>query len=528
LPPYSLTSLVVRRGVGNPQLWIGTDGAGALIYQGGSFEQLLPENFAARKVSTLLALENGRVFLGTVSAGVYTSDGKTLSLLNPVFQNAKITALGGNEDAVWIGTRDSGVWAWRAGTATNFQRELPDRQILSLLVNGSETWVGTPLGVAEFSNDNFQRSLAEGAFARSLAFQSNGLWIGTLDSGALKVSLPGSGVRAHQGSAALLPGIEIRQFVNVGKDLFALTPTALFALPSGKELKLESAFELTDNHISSLFADAQNKLWIGYFDRGLDIVPLSGKLKSRHVENDLVFCVNRIKEDPRKGNIAVATANGLGLFDSSGELRQVLNRKSGLIADQVSDVLFARNQMVIATAAGLSFTGSGSVSSLSGFQGLVNNHVYTLAAGGVLLMAGTLGGISLLRDGRVQSSLTTANSSLRENWITASAASDDAFYLGTYGSGVIRLEANSTLTYYRDFAKRRVEINPNALLVTSKAVLAGTAGNGLAVLTRGEERWRLIRDGFPSLNITAVGERNGVLYIGSDNGVVSIQEQNLH
>jgi hypothetical protein len=44
-----------------------------------------------------------------------------------------------------------------------------------------------------------------------------------------------------------------------------------------------------------------------------------------HVENEHVFCVNRIVEDPNAGAVAVATANGLVLFDRDGRQKQVLD-----------------------------------------------------------------------------------------------------------------------------------------------------------------------------------------------------------
>jgi len=56
------------------------------------------------------------------------------------------------------------------------------------------------------------------------------------------------------------------------------------------------------------------------------------------VENEHVFCVNRIVEDTRQGAIAVATANGLVIFDRDGRQKQVMEREAGLIADHVTDV----------------------------------------------------------------------------------------------------------------------------------------------------------------------------------------------
>ena len=54
------------------------------------------------------------------------------------------------------------------------------------------------------------------------------------------------------------------------------------------------------------------------------------------------------------------------------------------------------------------------------------------------------------------------------------------------------------------------EVNPNAMLVTSSYVLAGTLGQGLYLYDRQSERWSVIRDGLPSLNVTALAAANGL------------------
>ena len=133
---------------------------------------------------------------------------------------------------------------------------------------------------------------------------------------------------------------------------------------------------------------------------------------------------------------AVATANGLVLFDSGAQPRQILGRKDGLLSDHVTDAAFRDGGMVVATPAGLSFIDRSGVRSLYVFQGLVNNHVYTVAAQGAQTVAGTLGGLSMLDDDRVRVNYTTANSHLRHNWITALARVGDEWFAGTYGAGV--------------------------------------------------------------------------------------------
>jgi ligand-binding sensor domain-containing protein len=536
LPPSPLTALAVRRGVGTPELWIGTDGAGVLIYDGQQLTQGLPSEPGQRKISAISPLGNGQVLLGTPNNGLYITDGKHLRLIHNQFAHTEVTALAGEQDEIWVGTRGDGVWMWRAGEATQFKTELPDAQVLSLYSEGGETWAGTPLGVAEFASGQFRRPLAEGVFAQCLLAHAGLLFIGTVDEGVITLPLNARTVHANflaGESRAIFMGGSVKALADVGSDLLAVAGSNVVRLPSAEPVISPSDATLTDEHISALLADSRGRLWVGHFDDGLDLVGQGSSQRVRHMEGDLVFCVNRIKEDTRQARIAVGTANGIAIFDAAGELRETFTAKNGLASSHVSDLLFQKDDsgsgssLVMATSAGITFVERGSLSSLSTFQGLVSNHVYTLAARNGTLLAGTLGGFSLLQNGSVAASFTTANSALRQNWITASTVAGNDIYLGTYGSGVIRIGRDSSLTSFKEFAKERIEINPNAMLATDRAIYAGTAGQGLAVLRAGEERWHFIRVGLPSLNVTAVALRNGTLYVGTDNGLVSAMEREI-
>jgi ligand-binding sensor domain-containing protein len=283
---------------------------------------------------------------------------------------------------------------------------------------------------------------------------------------------------------------------------------------------------LSDRNISALAADASGQLWVGYFDRGLDLLAADER-RARHVEDEHVFCVNRILADAKAATINVATANGLVRFDESGSEQQVLTRSDGLIADHVTDVAVYRGGLALATPAGLTFLDAAGARSMYAFHGLVSNHVYALGVSGDELMAGTLGGLSQLNQGDVKANYTTASSNLKHNWITAVVPVGDEWMVGTYGAGVLRLDSSGRFHQY-ETASDSIEINPNAMLVTADYVLAGTLGQGLYLYDRQSGRWSVIRNGLPSLNVTAFAAANGYIFIGTDNGLVRIPAQKLH
>jgi len=282
---------------------------------------------------------------------------------------------------------------------------------------------------------------------------------------------------------------------------------------------------LADAHVSALAADAAGRLWVGYFDRGLDVID-SGFAHATHIENDAVFCVNRIALDRQGRRTAVATANGLVLFDAAARPRQTLTRRDGLIANHVTDVELRDDGMLIATPAGLTIVDSTGTRSLNAFHGLVNNHVYAIASEGPTILAGTLGGLSIFENGVVKASYTTSNSRLKHHWITALARVGDEWFAGTYGAGIERLDSTGQWRSFPDANDAGV-INPNAMLVTENRVYAGTLDHGLYAYDRRGGRWTPVSNGLPSRNVTALAARDGYIHIGTDNGLVRIPERNL-
>lgn len=535
LPAAPLVSLAtgVPADSGQPELLIATSGEGLLAFDGRRFRQIRADDPAHRKLTAVLPLPSGHILLGVEEKGVLVYDGKTLAPLHPRLQGIPVTALAGGESDLWVGTRDRGVLHLRAGNVEAFSEDegLPDPQVLSLAVEGDAAYAGTPLGVAEFRDGRFHRKLASGFFARALHARGDSLVIGTLEEGTLEVPLGERRPRSLLAQRQALPG-EVRRLLEVDGSLYALASDGLYALEARhagwRRVLAPGAAPLTDANVAALSFDSAGKLWVGYFDRGLDIVTLDASDPARstaaHVEDAHVFCVNRIVHDAERNLSAVATANGLVLFDASGRRQQVLGRAQGLIADHVTDVVLYPGGMAVATPAGLTFVDDGGMRSLYAFHGLVNNHAYTLAASGDKFLVGTLGGLSILEGGLVRASFTTANSGLRHNWITGLLRVGSDWFVGTYGAGILRLDEAGLWHAFPD-ATAAFEVNPNAMLQSGGRVYAGTLGRGLYVYSRATGRWTTWQAGLPSLNVTALAARNGYLYVGTDNGLVRIPEE---
>jgi outer membrane protein assembly factor BamB len=163
------------------------------------------------------------------------------------------------------------------------------------------------------------------------------------------------------------------------------------------------------------------------------------------------------------------------------------------------------------------------VRSLYAFHGLVNNHVYTVATRGAETLAGTLGGLSVLDGDTVRASFTTANSRLKHNWITGLVRVGDEWFAGTYGAGVLRLDASGEWHSFPDL-KPGLVVNPNAMAVSGGRVYAGSLDHGLFLFDRASGRWTNTAAGLPSRNVTALTADGGYLYVGTDNGLVRIAQ----
>ena len=540
LPPAPILELTVAplRGHPAPELLGITRGAGLLLFDAhGPPRQLLPTAPEARDLTAILPLSSGDLLLGIRHAGLLLFDGTQLRPFSPTFVHIDVTALAGNETDVWVGTRDHGLMHWHSGQLglLDSSAGLPDNTILSLVESPRGLFAGTPLGVAQIVNGRVIRQLGRGLFAQSLAVQADSLLVATLDQGLATIPL---NARSEPAAFHAPSGPDVTTLVTSRDAVLGLSHASLLRRSDAGTWQTVLAAPpqtVADSNVTALDFSPDGRLWIGYFDRGLDVLDLASS-RVQHLEDDHLFCINRIVVDPTRHTMDVATANGLVLFDPSASTpapRQVLTRRDGLPAEQVTDVAFSADGTMVATPAGVTVLTPSGAESLSSFQGLANDHVYALAAdpGSSTALVGTLAGVSVVDHLNVTSSLSLRNSSLPRNWITAIArvsggATQPVWFVGTYGGSVVQMDAAGHITRL-DTPTPTAIINSNALLVTPQHVLAGTLDAGLLVYNRATQHWAQITAGLPSLNVTAFATRGDEVYIGTANGIVRLPEQAL-
>jgi ligand-binding sensor domain-containing protein len=243
-----------------------------------------------------------------------------------------------------------------------------------------------------------------------------------------------------------------------------------------------------------------------------------------HHEDDHIFCINHMLA-LRDGRTLVSTANGLAIYYGTS-LQHFITEKQGLIHKAVAmthSLGETTERWLAATAEGVSlFEGNRPTQNLFALHGLASNHVYCADSLRKRVYLGTLGGISVLEEGRIAFSWNTANSGLAANWVNALAALGTKLFVGTYGRGIQSVDVDGQWTDYSE-SIGRFEVNPNAMAVDRGRLYAGTLDQGIQIYDDRQGHWQQFREGLPSQNVTAFAFTSDRVLVGTDRGLVEIR-----
>ncbi|MCI0441760.1 hypothetical protein L0152_00920 [bacterium] len=527
LPATELTSLAVLSG----ELWIGTND-GLIQYSRDTWRHFLPGNVEQRKITSLLATNHGELYIGTV-AGVIRFDGRTFEPFYPSqIGQTRITRIAGQAHEFYIGTFNSGLFVFESGTLHHVDRAqgLLDPMITDLRATNRGCYVATPQGLQFYEDDSF-RTVAENLFVASFEPASDNIWISSRDRGVIPVKSNASArtIRISSSGPTLPSENDNAIFLKrIGDSLTAFGRNRFWVL-NGHRWKVWSSpqFTLSDNNVSALMRTAKGEIWIGYFDHGIDILNSDFILKT-HLQDETLTFINHLSSD-QDGNVYISTANGFVILGNDG-VRHVYRESDGLLSDRVMQAvpLDAHGKRVaIATSQGFTLKDGSAMKSIFAFHGLINNHVYTIAANGDQLYLGTLGGISCVRGLNVLESWTQVDSGLKRNWVNALLTMDrNKLLVGTYGSGIqLRTESGEWMQF--EALPQDFEVNPNALYTDGKFVFCGTLDRGFYVYDPSDNIWKQFESNLPSANVTAFAPASNSVLVGTVNGLLQISYDKL-
>jgi ligand-binding sensor domain-containing protein len=557
LPDNDLTALAVFSG----RLFVGTATRGLVSFDGNRLTGFAFKKPKAGRVSALVSTDS-ELLIGTLDGGLFEYDGERFTRRFNSATGAdfsRVTAILPLRSRLYVGTQDRGLYIWREGhverIGTNEGLPSPHVSGLSALPEGLHSAgavaVATDFGVVSLTEQNEMTAISDQPNVTSLAAAGGRLWGGLFTGGIVELSPARKDGRASEparpvqvtGIPASAPAIA---FAGDGV-LWALTGEGAFKRGDMAERPAMEAVGselvrgrvLAGAHVTGLAFDAAGRLWIGYFDRGADIVlPETGERLS-HLEDDRVREVNFIRFDADDEKMLVATSKGLVIFD--GQLRQVaLTRdQSGVINDSVAHVSLGESaqasapsatavsssrSLVLATAGGLSEVTGGRTRSITAFHGLASNHLYTSARANGHLYLGSLAGLAELEGLRVVRTYKTSNSPLSHDWVTALSEVEGSLFIGTNGGGVDQLLATGEwVNFSGELGK--FEVNQNAMHFDGERLYVGTGDRGILIYNTRARLWTRLSAGLPSQSVTAITSDARSIFVGTMNGLMRIEKR---
>ncbi len=383
------------------RIWIGTQDRGVDVLEDGRVRAGAIRGLPNPHLRALVVARDGAVWAGTSKGLARVKDGRvdvftTRNGLGSDF----ITALAKDGDALWVGTT-AGLSRWDGRTFRTYTRRdgLSHDAVRALHVDADGcVWIGTASGglnrwhAGAFSAFSSAQGLTSDTVLAIYTSREGSLWIGT-DGGGLN--------RLREGK---LTAFGVRQGLS-NRDVYTVAASPRGVLLAGSYLgdvdllegsrfrRLVPGQRLGTARVRTLHEDASGVLWIGT-DEGLWRV--QGGDPVRVTARDRGEGAVRALAEDAAGTVWVGT-DGAGLFRI--EKGALVPASPELRTAQVRDIHFDR-------------------------QGR--------------MWVGTYGGLTLLRDGQVSSTFTTADGLPHDYVRSIHESRDGTLWIGTYGGGLSR------------------------------------------------------------------------------------------
>lgn len=551
LPENDLTDLEVFQ----ERLYLGTATQGLISFDGQRFVQHRFLQPRAQHVSDLEAM-GSTLIVGLFDDGLFEYDGNQFRRISSTPSELKqVTAILARFPIIWAGTFSRGLFVWREGRWDHFTTDqgLPSNRITDILDDSDGVLIGTDLGIARLKDNGAMAPVAALANVSSLTRFQEKLYAGLFTGQIVGLNQSGERRQSQAGQNQLTLPVEVSgiKLTNADERLWALTSGGIYTVsnPGPESFKRfdqpVGKSPLSASHISALASDGRGRLWVGYFDRGIDVIETTAPRLILHVEDEVIREINYLHFDPDNQQMLVATSAGLVIFDQ-GMGRRRYTESDGLISNAVSHVLKVPSSMiqyrererpvskqsphqdtlVLTTGRGLTLQTSGVFRSLTAFHGLASNHLYTGAQVNGKLYIGSLNGLNEMQGMRVIRTFQTTNSRLSHNWISALTPIGSTLYIGTYGGGVDALLPSGEWVNFASVIGK-FSVNPNAMHSDGDRLYVGTLEQGVWMLEIQSERWSRFGQGLGSSNVTAITSDAQFIYFGTEHGLTKVTRARL-
>jgi hypothetical protein len=390
----------------------------------------------------------------------------------------------------------------------------PDSWIESVAVTDESVFAVTAAGLARGPRQGPLQPLRGGEDVVQAVWHDGWLWaVCEPETDALRV-LAADGTTRDE----LLPSA-VRRVMSASGVLLADSAEGLLRRdPDGWRPVLPHRGRLPPGsaHVTAL-ARFRGRLFAGLFDGGLAVADAhESGLEWTRVPGGAAWGVNALLV--AGGELWVASLRGAARFDGR-TLRAVEGPGAAF------SLAATREGVAVGYGQGVLLPGS---TLLSAFHGLPGNQAVALLEQDALYV-GTPSGLGALRGRRVVWRVTAGEGKLPHPWVTALLAEEDGLLVGTWGGGLARRRAASPDSptgdggHWQAFAETEgLEVSPGALVSAGGRAWAGTDADGLWRLSRDGARFERVPAALPSTRVSALLAEPGVLWLGTDQGVVRL------
>ena len=307
------------------------------------------------RISCVTEDHEGNLYVGTMNKGLYIIDSNK-KWLNYLPEKDITCIYEDSKKNIWVGTKDDGLFRLdRNGVQINYKdgpykNRLSSNYIRCIVEdNQGNYWIGTFKGldkldttnnITHYSEDNKPYSLSNSSIICMMKDQQGTFWIGTY-YGGINLFNPDYEIYTYYYPDESQKGKLTSPFAGRMKED---SKGGIWIATEGGgvnylDRKTKSFIEykhsnqsnsLASNTIQALYLDEKNQiLWIGTLKGGLDKLNLKTQkfTNYRHVPGQKNTLINDIirKIIPYKGNLLLATHNGIGLFNpETGECTKLL------------------------------------------------------------------------------------------------------------------------------------------------------------------------------------------------------------
>ncbi|MEM6725072.1 MAG: two-component regulator propeller domain-containing protein, partial [Bacteroidota bacterium] len=335
-------------------LWIGTANNGLirLFLSDDYFPVFRPNRIqgdGGTPVNTIRSIfedRDGRIWLGSYGAGLYTFDRKTNSFKNPVSTGSTPSLLDGQQVSSIYRDQQGKMWVgtWGDGLIELLSEKQPARLIRRPLHG---------------SNADFIPRMSE--IQRIFEDEYDNLWI--ITNGGIAIRRPNSSDFEEVTRYFSLPYLSINsiledrhgnwwigtwnglfifdkaqvQQAKLGKPTKRTVPAANFPFNQGQENTL------SNNRITSILQDSKDRIWIATYGGGINQwipdyssknIPQSGRFKSFMQQDGLSNNIIYGMLEDNQGRIWLSSNNGLILFNPETANMQTFTTEDGLQSNQ--------------------------------------------------------------------------------------------------------------------------------------------------------------------------------------------------